>query len=131
MAIRVKFELSLQMSEGNQGLKELGKTAPWSGTNDQQDNGGTWRQRVVAGETDLLVDLNGLVTGNLIAIKSDQEISIKKNSNLGEPWTISPLGTGATDGVFMVTTNGVTSLYVTNAGGLDAEVTFSIAGVSI
>jgi len=131
MAIRVKYELNLQISENSHGQKELGKTAPWSGTNDQQDNGGTWRQRVVAGETDTLVDLNGLVTGHLIAIKSDQEISIKKNSNVGEAWTISPLGIGATDGIFVITTDGVTSLYVTNAGSLDAEVTFSVAGVSI
>ena len=130
MAIRVKFELDLQISENSTGQKELGKTAPWSGTNDQQDNGGTWRQRLDAGATDVLVDLNGLVTGHLIAIKSDQEITVKKNSAVGEAWTISPLGTGATEGIFVITPDGVTSLYVSNAGSLDAEVTFSIAGVS-
>ena len=131
MAIRVKFELDLQISENSLGQKELGKTAPWSGTNDLQDNGGTWRQRLDAGATDVLVDLNGLATGRLIAIKTDQEITVKKDSAGGEPWTIRPLGTGALDGVFMITTDGVTSLYVSNAGSLDAEVTFSIAGVSV
>ena len=96
-----------------------------------QDNGGTWRQRFDAGATDVEVPLAGLVTGHLIAIKTDQEISVKKNAAVGEPWMITPLGTGATDGIFMITTDGVTSLFITNAGGLDAEVTFSIAGVSI
>lgn len=130
MAVRVKFELDLQISENSQGQKELGKTAPWCGTNDLQDNGGSWRQRFDAGVTDIEVDLNGLVTGHLIAIKTDQEISIKKNTAVGEAWTITPLGVGATDGIFMITTDGVTSLFITNAGSLDAEVTFSIAGVS-
>lgn len=131
MAIRVKFEVSLQISENSQGQKELGKTAPWCGTNDLQDNGGTWRQRLAAGDTDILVDLNGLANGRLIAIKSNQEILIKKNSAGGEAWTVRPLGTGATDGIFVITTDGVTSLYLTNAGGLDADVTFSIAGVEV
>ena len=131
MAIRVKFEVDLQLSESPQGMKELGKTPPWSGTNDQQDNGGTWRQRIDAGATDVLVDLNGLANGRLIAIKSNQEISVKKNADTGEAWTIKPLGTGALDGVFMITTDGVTSLYVSNAGSIDAEVTFSVAGVEV
>jgi hypothetical protein len=129
MAIRVKFDIDLQLSESSQGQKELGKSPPWSGINDQQDNGGTWRQRIDAGDTDILVDLNGLANGRLIAIKTDQEISVKKNSAGGEAWTIRPLGTGALDGIFMITTDGITSLYLTNAGSLDAEVTFSIAGV--
>lgn len=131
MAIRVKFSVDLQISESSQGQKELGKTAPWAGTNDQQDNGGTWRQRIDAAASDILVDLNGLATGTLIAIKSDQEISVKKNSAGGEPWTIKPLGTGALDGVFLITTDGVTSLYFSNAGSLDAEVTISVAGVEV
>jgi hypothetical protein len=67
----------------------------------------------------------------MIAIKSNQEISVKKNGAGGEAWTIRPLGTGATDGIFVITTDGVTSLYLTNAGGLDADVTFSIAGVEV
>lgn len=129
MAVRVKFEIDLQVSENAQGQKELGKTAPWTGTNDQMDNGGTWRQRIDAGATDVLVDLNGLANGRLIALKSSEEISVKKNSAGGEAWTIKPLGTGATDGVFMVTTDGVTALYLTNAGSLDADVTFSVVGV--
>ena len=129
MAIRVKFELDLQVSESSLGQKELGKTAPWAGINDQQDNGGTWRQRIEAGATDVLIDVNGLANARLVAIKTDQEITVKKNDAGGEPWTIRPLGTSALDGVFMITTDGITALYVTNAGSLDAEVTFSIAGI--
>lgn len=131
MAIRVKFEVDLQISENTQGQKELGKTAPWCGTNDLQDNGGTWRQRLSAGDTDIQVDLNGLANGRLIAIKSSEEILVKKNSAAGEAWTIRPLGTGATDGIFVITTDGVTSLFLSNVGSLDADVTFSIAGVEV
>lgn len=129
MGIRVKFEVQLQLSETTQEGKELGRTSPWSGTNDQQDNGGTWRQRLDAGAADVEVDLNGLASAQLIALKSDQEITFKKDSAAGEVWTLRPLGTGALDGVLLLTTSGITKLYLSNAGSLDAEVTISVAGV--
>lgn len=128
MAIRVKFDVSLSLSENTLENKELGVTPPWSGTNDQQDDGGTWRQKLIAGATDVLVSLNGLAHGRLIAVKTTQTITIKKNSSGGEAWTIKALGVGATDGIFVITSDSITSLYVTNAGALDAEVTFSVAG---
>ena len=94
------------------------------------DEGGTWRQKIVAGATDVAVDLNGLANGRVLAIKSNQQITFKKNNAGGEPWTIRPLGTGALDGVFYATTDGITSLYFSNAGSLDAEVTISLAGMT-
>ena len=130
MAIRTTFEILVQLSENTQEMKELGKSPPWKGTNDTQDNGGTWRQRIAAGTTDLAVDVNGLSNARFIAIKSDQEITIKKNSAGGEAWTIRPLGSGALEGVFVASTDGVTALYVSNAGSIDAEVVFSVAGVA-
>jgi len=130
MAIRVNFEILLQLSETTQESKELGKTSPWRGTNDQQINGGTFLQRIAAGASDVLVDLNGLANGTLLGIKSSEEITIKKNSAVGEAWTIKPLGIGALDGVMLITTTGVTSLYVSNAGSIDADVTFAFAGDS-
>jgi len=129
MAVRVSFQVELSISESTESLSELGKTCPCKGKTDVLDNGGTWRQRILAGATDVEIDMNGLSNGRLIAIKSNQEISIKKNSNAGEAGTIRPLGVGATEGVFVVTTDGITSIFVTNAGGLDAEVTFSFGGL--
>lgn len=130
MAIRVKFEISLQLSETAQEGKELGKTPPWSGTSDLLDDGGTWRQKIAAGATDVEIDLNGLSSARLVAMKTNREITFKKDSSAGEPWTLRPLGTGALDGVFMITTDAVTKLYVSNAGSMDAEVTFSLAGIN-
>jgi hypothetical protein len=130
MGARVTFEVLVQISENTQELKELGKTAPWKGTSDLLDNGGTWRQRIIAGASNVAVDLNGLVNGRLLAIKTNQTISFKKNSTGGEDWTIRPIGTGALDGVFLATTDGITALYFSNAGSLDAEVTISLAGMA-
>jgi hypothetical protein len=130
MGVRVTFEVLVQISENSQEFKELGKTAPWRGTCDLLDEGGTWRQKIVAGATDVLIDLNGLANGRLLGIKTNQTITIKKNAAVGEPWTIRPLGTGALDGVFYVTTDGITSLYLSNAGSLDAEVTITLAGMT-
>lgn len=130
MAIRVNFEIRLQLSETTQDSQELGKTAPWRGVNDQQINGGTFLQRITAGATDVLIDLNGLANATMVAIKSSEEITVKKNSAGGEPWTIKPLGIGALDGVMVITTDGVTSLFVSNPGAVDANVTFAFAGDS-
>lgn len=129
MGVRVSFEIGIQISENSQELKELGKTPPWSGKTDLLDDGGTWRQRILAGAVNVAVDLNGLANGRLIAIKTTQTITVKKNASGGEPWTIRPIGAGALDGVFCVTTDGITSLHFSNPGSLDAEVTISIAGM--
>lgn len=129
MGVRVTFQVLVQISENTMELKELGKSPPWSGTCDLNDDGGTWRQRIVAGATNIQVDLNGLVNGRMLAIKSNQLVTFKKNSTGGEPWTIRPMGTGALDGVFFATTDGITSLFFSNPGSLDAEVTISLAGL--
>jgi hypothetical protein len=129
MGVRVTFEVLVQISENTQELKELGKTPPYKGTCDLLDDGGTWRQRIVAGAVNVAVDLNGLVNGRLLAVKTNQTITMKKNASGGEPWTIRPMGTGALDGVFLATTDGITSLYFSNPGSLDAEVTISLCGM--
>ncbi len=129
MGIRVKFSLDFSLSDNNTGGKELGGApVPWSGTCDLMDDGGTFRRKFLGGVTDQLVDINGLTACRLLAIKTTQAITIKKNSSGGEAWDIKPLGTGATDGVMYLTTDGITSLYISVPGSTAAEVTFSIAG---
>ena len=129
MAIRTKFTVDLSLSENGGEAKELGASPPWRGVNDQLDDGGTWRRKIVGSATDIEIDLNGLANGRLIGIKTTKQIAVKKNSALGEAWLVRPLGTGAMEGIFLVTTDGVTSLFVSNPGTEDAEVTFSIAGI--
>lgn len=128
MGIRIKFVLDVSLSENSAGGKDLGSTPSWTGTNDNMDDGGTFRRRFAGSSTDVLVDLNGLSTGRFIAIKTTQTITIKKNATSGEAWTIQALGTGATDGIMIITTNGVTALYISVPGTTAAEVTFSLAG---
>ncbi len=128
MSIRIKFDLDLSLSENTSGAEELGKSPPWSGVNDTMDDGGTFRRRFAGGVTDQLVDINGLTTCKFLAIKSSQPITFKKNSSGGESTSITPLGFGATDGILIMTTDSITSLYVSNPGSLAAEVTFYICG---
>lgn len=129
MAIRVKFEIDLSLSENASEAKDLGKTAPWKGINDLMDNGGSFRQRVAAGAVNYEVDLNGLTSARMIAIKTNKAVSVKKNSISGEPWLIKPLGVGALDGILFITTDSVTTLYISNAGADAADITFFLAGV--
>ena len=130
MAVRIRHDIKITISENPSEINELGKTTPWVGTNDQQENGGSWTQNIAASVVDQLVDLNGLADATLLAIKSDETISIKKNSAGGEPWTIQALGVSSLDGFFVISTTGVTSLYVSNAGAKDATVTFMVAGTN-
>jgi hypothetical protein len=130
MSITVNWNIELSVSETTLENKELGQTSPWQGNNSQLDDGGSFRRKIPAGSTDILVPMVGLSNGRLLGIKTSQTIIIKKNSSGGEPWTIRPLGVGALDGIFLVTTDGITSIYVSNAGSLDANVTFVVGGVA-
>ena len=130
MSIRVKYSIDVGLSENTTGLKELGGTgaSPWTGTNDQMDDGGTFIRNFAGGSVDTLVDLNGLTAGRLIIIKTSQTITFKKNSSAGESSTIRALGVGSTDGVMVWTCDEVTSLYISVPGSTAAKVTFGFAG---
>ena len=130
MAVRIRLDIKATISENPGEANELGRTTPWVGVNDQQENGGSWTQNIAAATVDQLVDLNGLADGTFIAIKTDETIDIKKNGAGGEVWTIQALGVGALDGFFIISTTGVTSLYVSNSGAKDATVTFMVAGTN-
>ncbi len=130
MAVRIRLDIKVTISENPGEANELGRTTPWVGVNDQQENGGSWTQTIDAGTVDQLVDLNGLADGTFIAIKASETITVKKNAAGGEPWTVQALGVGALDGFFIVSTTGVTSLYVSNSGSKDAIVTFMVAGTN-
>ena len=104
---------------------------PWSGVSDVLDDGGTFRRQLAAGATDVLIDITalyGLAACRVLAIKTSQTITWKANSSGNTPLSIKPIGFGALDGVMYITTDGITSLYLSNPGSLVAEVTVSIAG---
>lgn len=130
MAVRIRHDIKITLSENPSEVNELGRTTPWVGVNDQQENGGSWTQNIAASTVDQLVDLNGLADATLLAIKTDETIDIKKNGAGGEVWTIQALGTGSLSGFFVISTTGVTSIYVSNSGAKDATVTFMVAGTN-
>lgn len=128
MSIRIKFSIDYSISESNAGSKELGLSPPWVGITDAMDDGGTWRRRIASGASDVLIDLNGLTTCRFLTIKTTQTITWKINSSGNTANTIRALGTGALDGILVMTTDDVTALYLSNDGDVDAEVTITIAG---
>lgn len=129
MSIRINYNIEVSLSESLYQIKELGQTTPWKGVNDQCDDGGTWRRTIVAGAVNVAIDINGLANGRLIAVKTTAAITLKRNVTGDTGWPIRPLGVGATDGIFICSTDGLTSLYVSNSGTVDAEVTFVVAGL--
>lgn len=132
MGVRTRFTIDFSISENSTGGKELGQTPPWSGVSDVNDDGGSFKRKLSAGASNILIDIAGL-TGfsavRLLAMKADQTITYKKNSSAGEAWTLRPIGVGALDGVVFMTTDGITSLYLSNPGAIDTEVTISFGGV--
>lgn len=129
MTVRIKFDLKFSISEDSSGRRELGQADPWYGVTDAIDDGGTFRMLVPAGTSNMAVSIQSLTQLNWLAIKSDQTITFRKNSTSGEPTTLQALGTGAPDAFMIMTTAGITSLYLSNAGSIDAEVVVSMAGV--
>jgi hypothetical protein len=128
---RIKFDFKWDISEDANGGRQLGSSDPrtgWFGVTDAVDNGGTYSCVILAGATNVPMALNNLANVNLLLIKSDQTIVFTKNSTSGEPTTLQALGAGATDALMAMTTTGITSLYISNNGSINANVVISVAG---
>lgn len=74
---------------------------------------------------DLELNIAPVDGANILYIETDQTITIKKQSDAGEVWTIAANRIDSTydkKGFLFMTTTGVTSLYFSNAGSDTAHV---------
>ena len=134
MPVRVRYSASIELSSGTQEQKDLGNVA-WSIVTDGLGEGGTWKTLVPAASTDLEIRLDNIANVNFLALKTSAKdptqvpvaLSFKKETAGGEVFQVKPLPS-TKEGHFLMTTDGVTALFVTNTGSVDMEVVVVASG---
>lgn len=134
MPTRVRFKHDLGLSSNSNEQRELG-AVKLDVICDTLGEAGTQKTFVAAGAVDVQLQYGQIADAKLIQLKIEArdpnltlgEIRLKKNSTLGEFWSIVPLN-GTKVSFFMVTSTGVTALYVSNPGTVAVDVTVSAAG---
>ena len=121
MAARLRYILTIGISSSTAEDNDLGKGKADQVT-DGYNEGGSWTTLVAKLTTDVQLQMPNIASVAFLAIRtvsrdttlSPVQISIKRNSTLGEAIPITPL-TGTKEGIFMISTSGLTSLFATNA----------------
>lgn len=134
MSIRVRYKLAVALSSSSSEEKDLGNYS-YEVVNDEQGEGGTWKTTVANGATDVQIQLGNVAAGQLLVVRtaakdpteSPGAIQLKLNGTGTDPITVDPLGS-TKEGLFMVTTTGLTTLHVSNPGSVVMEITVSAAG---
>lgn len=134
MPVRVRAKVDTAISSTTTEEKDLGNKK-YEVVSDGLGEGGTWKTKVAASTTDLEVTLRDVAAASLLAISTNSvdpnqtagTISIKRNTVGNEAIDITPLP-GTSQGLFLITTNGLTALFVSNSGTVDMELIITVAG---
>lgn len=135
MAVRIRYALQAAVSSTTAEERDLGNVKLEVMT-DEETKGGTWKTVLVAGATDMQLYVDNITTIQLLIIRTTSVdpnvdpigITIKQNGAGNEAILIQPVG-DAKEGIFMISTDSLTSLYATNAGAIDMNLTITAVGV--
>lgn len=134
MAVRVRYKIEVGVSSTTAEDKDLGNHN-FLVIADGPADGGSRKVTLAAGATDVLVSMNEITTAKFILVRTNAlnandtpgTIELKKNLVGGEVIEIVPM-TGTFGGHFLLSTDSVTALYMSNPGTVAMEVTVVIAG---
>lgn len=134
MAIRVRYKISVAVSSTSAEEKDLANQS-YEVVSDAYGEGGSVKVLVAAGATDLAIQFPQVAAASLIVVRTKAKdpmvsgipLTFKKGSTLGEAIVVAPL-TGSKEGHLVLSTSGVTALYVSNSGAVDMEVTLTLVG---
>lgn len=134
MPVRVRYDATIELSSGTQEQKDLGNVS-WSVVTDGLGEGGTWKTLVPAAVTDLEIRLDNIANVNFLALKTTAKdptqtpvaLDFKKETVNGEVFQVKPLPS-TKEGHYLITTDGITALFVTNTGSIDMEVIVTASG---
>ena len=132
--VRTQLSINASVSSNTAGHKDLGNVNV-SVLIDSLNEGGSQKFLLPAATTDKLITLDDLAECRMIFVKTQPRdpnqvpvsIDLKRNADTAEPITITPLAT-KTAGVFLLSTEGLTSIYLTNAGTVDMDITMLVVG---
>ncbi len=133
MPVTVRYGITVAVSSTSAEEKDLANGAYQVVTNNLID-GGSWKETIPAGTIDQPLTLVNVNDVNLIVIRTNSkdptqtpgEIRIRRNLITAEQISIIPLS-GTPEGHMLLSTDGLTSLYVTNLAGVDMEMTITIS----
>ena len=134
MTVNVNLNIAMSVSSTSAAEKDLGNLSTSLSSN-AMGEGGTRKFLLAAGSTDVELELTNISDIRLLFIKVSpkndndpaQGITIKRNDVAGESIPIVPFDDKKI-GYFLLTTDSLTSLYATNAGSVDVELTIGSAG---
>jgi hypothetical protein len=133
MSVRARLKISMAISSTTAEERDLGNGS-FEVVTDLPGEGGSWKLVLPANSTDVSVPLASIASVSLIALRTVTKdptatpvnVSYKKNSNSGEATTIAPIA--GQEGWLLLSTAGLTALYLTNATTTDMQVTVFALG---
>ena len=134
MTIRARYSLSFAVSSTSAEEKDLGN-AKWEVVSDSPNEGGVRKNVVVASAVDVELNMASVASAKLLIVRTSPkdptedpvEIRVRRNNITAEQIAIVPL-TGTKEGHFLLSTTGLTSLYASNMGTVDMDVTLVLVG---
>jgi len=135
MAVRVRYNLKIQISsDPTVEDKDLGN-ASWEVVSDEYNEGGIREFVLAAAASDVPVALGNIASGEMFAIRTKAkdpledpvEITIKRNTVGNEELPVKPLSE-TKEGHMLMSTSGLTALYASNPGAVDMKVAVAVVG---
>lgn len=135
MAVRVRYALQASVSSTSAEEKDLGNVK-FEVVTDVEKKGGSRKTELLASAADVPLQLDNITTVQLLIIRTTSldpnqlpvGITIKRNSTSGETILIKPVG-DSKEGLLVITTDGLTSLFASNPGAVDMNLTITTVGV--
>lgn len=134
MAVRTRYKVTSAISSTCAEDKDLGNVS-YEVVNDAQGEGGTWKVKLAAGAVDERLYIPNVTTATFLIVRitpNDQNdtpgvVNIRLNSVTGDEIAIEALS-GSKEGIFVLSTSSITSLYASVPGSVDMDVTITAAG---
>jgi hypothetical protein len=134
--VRVRYKLSASVSSTPAEERDLGNIACEVVSDDVED-GGAWKTKLAAGAAAAQIPLDSIVSATVLILRTNAKdpnespngITLQINDPSGQIFTIQPVGY-AREGHFLLTTSGITAIYLGNPGSVDMEVTILACGDS-
>lgn len=128
--MRFRYKVNVSVSNNESEQQDFGKPLVDQVT-DTFNEGGSWRTKVAAGATNYPVSLGSLAETKFLLIRTfpvdlnntPASITIKRNLITNEAIEIAPYpGNDNKEGIFILSTTGITALFATNASAIDVYI---------
>lgn len=135
MAVRTRFKVEVAISSTTAEERDLGN-AKFEVVVDSQNEGGSWKTTLAGGATDVQIQLPNVASAKLLVVRTNPKnandpaanVTLRKNSIVGEANVVAPLSTSK-EGYYLITTDNLTALFATNGSATVAmELSVFVAG---